>query len=188
MVAVSLKKKAVLEAHTRVLRRFPEALLVIAPRHPERFQPVIKLCRGYGLRTLSRSEDTVAHLDTQAFVVDTMGELLNFFAAAEVAFVAGSFERIGGHNVLEPAAVGKPVLVGPHTFNFAEVTENLISDGAALRVQNAVELGDTVSRLIGDPATRHRMSANALAAVERERGAVTRCVEIVAAVMAGTAP
>lgn len=178
----------ILEAHTRVLRRFPEALLVIAPRHPERFQPVIKLCRGYGLRTLSRSEDTMAHLDTQAFVVDTMGELLNFFAACDVAFVAGSFDAIGGHNVLEPAAVGKPVLVGPHTFNFAEVTENLIADGAALRVRGAVELGDSVSRLLADAATRQRMSTNALAAVERERGAVTRCVEIVAAVMEGRTP
>ena len=182
------EEAAVLEAHMRVLRRFPEALLVIAPRHPERFQPVVKLCRGYGLRTRSRSEDTVAHLDTQTFVVDTMGELLNFFAASDVAFVAGSFERIGGHNVLEPAAVGKPVLVGPHTFNFAEVTENLIADGAALRVANAVELGDAVSRLLADLGQRQRMSANALAAVERERGAVGRCVEIVAAVMAGRMP
>jgi 3-deoxy-D-manno-octulosonic-acid transferase len=183
-----VEEAAVLEAHTRVLRRFPEALLVIAPRHPERFQPVIKLCRGYGLRTLSRSEDTVAHLDTQAFVVDTMGELLNFFAACDVAFVAGSFDSIGGHNVLEPAALGKPVLVGPHTFNFAEVTENLICDGAALRVQNAVELGDAVSRLLADAATRQRMSASALAAVERERGAVSRCVDIVAAVIEGRTP
>ena len=164
------------------------SLLVIAPRHPERFQPVVKLCRGYGLRTLARSEDTVARHDTQAFVVDTMGELLNFFAASDVAFIAGSFDRIGGHNVLEPAAVGKPVIVGPHTFNFAEVTENLIADGAAIRVANAVELGDTVSRLMADPKARQRMSDAALAAVERERGAVGRIVEIVAAVMAGTKP
>ena len=91
-------------------------------------------------------------------------------------------------SVLEPAALGKPVLVGPHTFNFAEVTENLISDGAALRVQNAVELGDTVSRLLADPPARQRMSATALAAVERERGAVSRCVEIVATVMEGRMP
>ena len=182
------EEAAVLEAHTRVLRRFPDSLLVIAPRHPERFQPVVKLCRGYGLRTLARSEDTVARHDTQAFVVDTMGELLNFFAASDVAFIAGSFDRIGGHNVLEPAAVGKPVIVGPHTFNFAEVTENLIADGAAIRVANAVELGDTVSRLMADPKARQRMSDAALAAVERERGAVGRIVEIVAAVMAGTKP
>ncbi len=182
------EEASVLEAHTRVLRRFPDSLLVIAPRHPERFYPVVKLCRGYGLRTLSRSEDTVARLDTQAFVVDTMGELLNFFAASDCAFIAGSFDNIGGHNVLEPAAVGKPVLVGPHTFNFAEVTENLISDGAAIRVSNAVELGDSISRLMADPKARSRMSEAALAAVERERGAVSRIVEIVAAVMAGEEP
>jgi 3-deoxy-D-manno-octulosonic-acid transferase len=174
---------SVLEAHTRVLRRFPDALLVIAPRHPERFRPVAQLCRGYGFRTLTRSDDTVARHDTQCFVADTLGELMNFFAAADVAFVAGSFDPIGGHNVLEPAAVAVPVIVGPHTFNFAEITESLIHDGAALRVHNPTELGDTVARLLSESDTRQSMGMAALAAMERERGAVARIVTIVETVL-----
>lgn len=169
----------VLEAHARVLRRFPDALLVIAPRHPERFRPVAQLCRGLGFRTLTRSDDTVARHDTQCFVADTLGELMNFFAACDVAFVAGSFDPIGGHNVLEPAAVAVPVIVGPHTFNFAEITESLIHDGAALRVRNPAELGDTVARLFAESDTRQAMGKAALIAMERERGAVARIVTIV---------
>jgi len=174
-----------IEAHTRVLKRFPDALLLLAPRHPERFRPVVQLCRQYGFRTAVRSEDSVAARDSECFVIDTLGELLLFYAAADVAFVAGSLETIGGHNVLEPAALGKPVLVGPHTFNFAEITASLIADGAALRVADAAELGDTVVRLFADPAKREAMGPAALAAVERERGAVLRVLEIVERVMAG---
>lgn len=173
------EEASVLEAHTRVLRRFPDALLVIAPRHPERFRPVAQLCRGYGFRTLTRSDDTVARHDTQCFVADTLGELMNFFAACDVAFVAGSFDPIGGHNVLEPASVAVPVIVGPHTFNFAEITESLIHDGAALRVSNPTELGDTVAKLFAEVDTRRKMGVAALAAMDRERGAVDRIVTIV---------
>lgn len=176
---------AVIEAHTRVLKRFPDALLLLAPRHPERFRPVVQLCRQYGFRTLVRSEDSVALLDTQCFVVDTLGELLTFYAGCDVAFVAGSFDPIGGHNVLEPAALGKPVIVGPHTFNFHEITESMIAGGAALRVANAVELGDTVSRLLANGGERERRGQAGLAIVERERGAVARTMEIIGSVMQG---
>jgi 3-deoxy-D-manno-octulosonic-acid transferase len=177
------EEASVLEAHARVLRRFPDALLVIAPRHPERFRPVAQLCRGYGFRTLTRSDDTVARHDTQCFVADTLGELMNFFAACDVAFVAGSFDPIGGHNVLEPASVAVPVIVGPHTFNFAEITESLIHDGAALRVRNPTELGDVVAKLFAESETRRSMGKAALAAMERERGAVARIVDIVGNVL-----
>jgi 3-deoxy-D-manno-octulosonic-acid transferase len=173
------EESAVLRAHARVLRRFPDALLVIAPRHPERFRPLAQLCRGLGFRTLTRTEDGVARADTQCFVADTLGELLSFYAASDVAFVAGSFEPVGGHNVLEPAAVAVPILVGPNTFNFAEITESLIHQGAAIRVANAIELGDAVARLFADPTARQRMGAAALTAMEAERGAVARIVAII---------
>ncbi|PIV32463.1 MAG: 3-deoxy-D-manno-octulosonic acid transferase, partial [Lysobacterales bacterium CG02_land_8_20_14_3_00_62_12] len=173
------EESAVLRAHARVLRRFPDALLVIAPRHPERFRPSAQLCRGLGFRTLTRTEDGVARADTQCFVADTLGELLSFYAASDVAFVAGSFEPVGGHNVLEPAAVAVPILVGPNTFNFAEITESLIHQGAAIRVANAVELGDAVARLFADPAARQRMGTAALTAMQSERGAVARIIAII---------
>ncbi|MGE3106113.1 MAG: lipid IV(A) 3-deoxy-D-manno-octulosonic acid transferase [Lysobacterales bacterium] len=173
------EETAVLRAHARVLRRFPDALLLIAPRHPERFRPVAQLCRALGFHTLTRSEDVVAFTTTQCFVADTLGELLSFYAASDIAFVAGSFDPVGGHNVLEPAALAVPVLVGPHTFNFAEITENLIREGAAIRVGDAIELGDQVARLFADPAQRRRIGNAGLAAVERERGAVARTLAII---------
>ncbi len=169
----------VIEAHMRVLKRFPDALLLIAPRHPERFRPAAQLCRQYGFRTVTRSEDTVARLDTECFVIDTLGELLTFYAACDVAFVAGSFDRIGGHNVLEPAALGRPVLVGPHTFNFAEITTSLIDDGAALRVADAAELGEQVVRLLDSPGRCAAMGAAGRHRVASERGAVGRVMTIV---------
>ena len=173
-----------IEAHTRVLKRFPDAVLLVAPRHPERFRPVAQLCRQYGFRTKVRSEDDVAARDTECFVIDTLGELLLFYAASDVAFVAGSLEPIGGHNVLEPAALGKPVLVGPHTFNFSEITSSLIDDGAALRIDGAAALGDAVVRLFAEPQRREAMGRAALAAGDRERGAVLRVVGIVEGILA----
>ena len=175
----------VLDAHARVLGRFPDALMLIAPRHPERFRAVQQLCRSYGFRTHTRSEDGLARTDTQCFVVDTLGELLKFYAASDVAFIGGSLDAIGGHNVLEASALGKPVVVGPHTFNFAEITDQLIADGAALRVQTGVELGAEVARILARPAKAQQMGEAGVAVVERERGAVKRIVSGLLEVMEG---
>jgi 3-deoxy-D-manno-octulosonic-acid transferase len=169
----------VLQAHLKVLSRFPDALLVFVPRHPERFKPAAQLSRHFGLRTATRSEDRYARPETQCFVVDSLGELLMFFAAADVAFVAGSFDPIGGHNVLEPAALGKPVLVGPQTFNFAEISDRLLEAGAGLRLKDGLELGETVAKLFADSARCAAMGKAAAAAVARERGAVERTMTIV---------
>jgi 3-deoxy-D-manno-octulosonic-acid transferase len=179
---------AVIQAHARVLHRLPDALLLLAPRHPERFKPVVQLCRQYGFRTAVRSEDTVATNDTQCFVIDTLGELLTFYAACDVAFVAGSLDPIGGHNVLEPAALGKPVIVGPNTFNFAEVTESLLTEGAAGRVRDGTELGDAVLRLLAHEQRRLDMGRAALAVVQRERGAVDRVMTLVERVVGADQP
>jgi len=164
----------VLEAHARALGRFPDALLLVAPRHPERFKAVYQLCKSYGFRTLQRSEDQLPDRTAQVFVIDTLGELLKFIASSDVAFVAGSLEPIGGHNVLEPAALGKPVIVGPHTFNFAEITELLIQEHAALRIRSGIELGGELIKLFANPARMAALGTAALATVARERGAVTR--------------
>ena len=169
----------VLEAQLAVLKRFPDALLLLVPRHPERFRPAAQLARQLGLQVRTRSDDNLAEFDTQCFVVDTLGELLLFYAASDVAFVAGSFDKIGGHNVLEPAALGKPVLVGPHTFNFEEVTDSLLAAGAAERVQDAQGLGAAVVRLLCEDGRREAMGTAALAAIERERGAVDRNLETI---------
>lgn len=178
----------VIEAHSHLLRRFPDALLLVAPRHPERFRPMVQLCRSYGFLTACRSEDGLARPETQCFVIDTLGELVSFCAAADVAFVAGSLDPIGGHNVLEPAALGVPVMVGPNTFNFADVTELLVDRGACLRITDADSLATALQRLLGQPELRREMGEIAMAVVESERGAAVRTLEIVHRTLAGKTP
>ncbi len=169
----------VLDAFSRLLEIEPTALLVLVPRHPERFNKALSSARGQGLRTVQRSVERKASLDTQCFLVDTMGELMDFYAAGDMAFVGGSLASIGGHNVLEPAALGKPVLVGPHTFNFAEITKMLLDCGGAVRVNNGTDLWLNVQALASDAALRARMGSEARQLVLRERGAVDRTMEIV---------
>jgi len=173
----------VITAHAAVLRHFPDALLLFVPRHPERFKPVAQDCRDFGFVTRTRSEDSVAAVDTQCFVVDTLGELLRFYAAADVAFVGGSLTPIGGHNVLEPAALSVPIVVGPHTFNFMEITASLLESGAALRVADGEGLAAAVTKLLSDANLRSRTGAAARAAFEREQGGVLRTVAIVEQVL-----
>jgi 3-deoxy-D-manno-octulosonic-acid transferase len=173
----------VLKAHAEVLRRFPDALLLIAPRHPERFKALSTACKAFGFRTATRSEERNADRAKQCFVVDSMGELLRFYAAADVAFVGGSLVSVGGHNLLEPAALARPVIVGPHTFNFAEVTEDLIKAGAALRIANGDALGPAVVRLLSRDIERRTMGEAAHRVMERERGAVERTMAIVERVL-----
>ncbi len=169
----------VLKAHTEVLRQFPDALLLIAPRHPERFKPVALACRNFGFVTRTRSEDGTASIDTQCFVVDTLGELLRFYATTDVAFVGGSLVPIGGHNILEPAALAVPVVVGPKTFNFADITASLLDSGAAVQIDDGEALGSVVIKFLADPELRSRTGRAAKKAFEREQGGVIRTVAIV---------
>ncbi len=163
---------AVLQAHLAVLRRLPDALLLIAPRHPERFRPVEQAARSLGFAVATRQAERLPSVPTQCFVIDTLGELLDFYAAAEVAFVAGSLAPIGGHNVLEPAALAVPVLVGPHTFNFEEITDALLAAGAARRIADAAALGPAVLAWLGDAAARAQAGAAGVAVIEQGRGAL----------------
>ncbi len=179
------EEQAVIEAHSRLMRRFPDALMLVAPRHPERFKLMAQLCRSYGFVTATRSEDQLAAHDTQCFVVDTLGELVSFLGTADAAFVAGSLDPIGGHNVLEPAALGVPVIVGPNTFNFAEVTDLLLERGAALRINDADGLAAALQKLLGDSELRKTMGEAAMRTVEEERGALARTLAIIGRVVAG---
>jgi len=170
---------AVLEAHLQVLKRLPDALLLLAPRHPERFRIVEHAVRSLGFTCATRSGDEVPSLSHQVFVIDAMGQLMPFFAATEVAFVGGSLVPIGGHNVLEPAALSVPVVVGPHTFNFEEITHSLIQQGGAERVAGADRLGPDVLKLLLDASKRARMGQAAQQVFERERGAVQRIMQLI---------
>jgi 3-deoxy-D-manno-octulosonic-acid transferase len=173
------EEQMVFEAHLQVLKRLPDALLLLAPRHPERFRMVEHSVRSLGFTVATRSLDEVPSSSHQVFVIDAMGQMMPFFAGSDVAFVGGSLVPIGGHNVLEPAALSVPVLVGPHTFNFDEITHSLIAQGGALRVAEARQLGPEVLRLLLDRPTRQRMGQDAQRVFERERGTVQRIMQLI---------
>ena len=151
-----------------------DALLILVPRHPQRFGDVEAMLRDRGIACAKRSDDATVPLRTQVLLGDTMGEMLAYCAASDIAFVGGSLLQLGGQNLIEPIALGVPTLVGPHTFNFAEATERAIDAGAALRVPDARALVAAVAELFGDAQRRERMHAAALAFVDAHRGAADR--------------
>ncbi|MHC1480200.1 lipid IV(A) 3-deoxy-D-manno-octulosonic acid transferase [Frateuria aurantia] len=173
------EEQAVWHAHTTLLEKMPNALLLIAARHPERFRVLESQARGLGLAVATRRQNRVARPHHQVFVIDSMGELMPFFAAVDVAFVGGSLCPVGGHNVLEPAALSKPVVVGPYTFNFEGITATLLEAGAAVRVNDATELAREMAHCLSDPERRLRMGEAGRRVFERERGAVGRVMQLI---------
>lgn len=158
-----------------------DALLVLVPRHPQRFDAVAGLVESAGLPYQRRSalDGQPLHADTRVLLGDSLGELFAYYAACDVAFVGGSLAPLGGQNLIEAASVGRPVLVGPHTFNFEEATRLAIEAGAAKRVDDAVELVQTALALLGDAAARTRMGEAGLAYAARHRGAAARVAGLV---------
>ena len=174
------EEEAVLSAFAMVRNRLPEVLLILVPRHPERFDKVAELCRRRGYGLVRRSEGGVVGEETAVFLGDTMGELPLFYAAADVAFVGGSMVPTGGHNILEPAALGVPVVVGPHTFNFLEIVRALLGQGGGERVWNEAELATAVVRYLEDPKLRDAAGSCGRELVERNRGALAKLQALLA--------
>ena len=175
--------EAVLAAHSELEAGFPGALLLLAPRHPERFQQVADLLGRLGVRFERRSGAVAVKAATQVLLVDTVGELAALYGAADAAFVGGSLVPVGGHNLLEPAALGVPVITGPSWSNGAEIAQLLLREGAALEVADAQELAAALARLLGDPELRRRMGASGRRVVEANRGSVGRILDIVGAIL-----
>ncbi|MED7665756.1 3-deoxy-D-manno-octulosonic acid transferase [Pseudomonas moraviensis subsp. stanleyae] len=169
--------EVVLNAHRRLLASHPDALLILVPRHPERFNSVFELCQREGFATVRRS--TRANVDAQTSVLlgDTMGELLFLYALADSAFVGGSLVPNGGHNLLEPAALAKPVLSGPHLFNFLDIAAQLREAGALAEVDDAEGLAVEVQRLFELPRDAQRMAEAGLAVMRRNQGALQRLLD-----------
>ena len=162
----------VLAAFDLVLQRHPQALLILVPRHPERFDRVAELCAPYGC--VRRTGGAPIRETDKVYLGDTMGELPLMLAAADVAFVGGSLVKVGGHNLLEPAALGKPCLTGPAYFNFSDITRQLVAQGGAALVADAAALGEKVSELLADEGERSQMGEQARAVVLRNQGALAR--------------
>lgn len=163
-------------AFLELLQQHPQALLVLAPRHPERFARAAQDASAAGLAVARRSDSRFPG-PANCLVLDTMGELLDYYAAADVAFVGGTIAEVGGHNLLEPAALGKPVLFGPHTAHVRDTATRLLESGAARRVLTVADVVETVDPLFTHPATRDRMGQAGLALVEQGRGALQRTLD-----------
>lgn len=162
----------ILKAFSQVRAHWPSLLLALTPRHPERFDSVAALCREQGFNVVRRSEQRPCAPDTAIFLGDSMGELLLFYAVADLAFVGGSLVPTGGHNVLEPALLGLPVLFGPHMFNFTEASQRLLEAKAAWQITDASELAVTLDWLLADPQQARDAGQRGRAVVERHRGAL----------------
>ena len=166
----------ILEAHRQLLQVHGDALLILVPRHPERFNAVHALCSA-GFATVRRSTGEAVQAQTQVLLGDTMGELLFLYALADIAFVGGSLVATGGHNPLEPAALALPVLMGPHVFNFLEISAMLREAGALQQVDDAEGLAGAVRRLVELPQDARRMGEAGRAVMQANQGALQRLLD-----------
>ena len=172
------EEHAALESHREVLSANPESVLILVPRHPQRFELVARLVERSGISWARRSAGNLDRKRYSVLLGDSMGEMYMYLAAAEVAFIGGSFVPVGGHNVLEPAALGVPVLFGPHMHNFLGARELLLQAQAAREVTTRT-LAETVVTLFRDAAARQAMGAAGQRAVEANRGALVRLLKLV---------
>ena len=154
------------------------ALLVIIPRHPERFNEVEKLVKNANL-TIARRSNTKVNVSTDILLGDSMGEMMNYFDISDIVFMGGSLNDTGGHNMLEPAALSKPILFGPNVFNFAEISSDLVTNKAAIQVQNSDELFMTISTLIGDEKQLKTLGDNANQYFKSQQGAVEKLTQLI---------
>ena len=154
-----------------------DALLVIVPRHPERFQTAFDLAARYGVKAQKRSDNLPVSADTQVWIGDSMGELFGYYLAADIAFVGGSLVDTGCQNIIEPIACGVPTLFGPSTYNFAAACKGAEAAGAARQVFSTEEWLHSVNEWLADPALRAQYAGQAEAFIADHRGASARRAE-----------
>ena len=168
------EEQQVLDAHRQLLAGHPDLLLVLVPRHPERFSGVRELVEKAAFNVVSRTQRMSCDASTEVFLLDTMGEVPLFYASSDIAFVGGSLVTVGGHNLLEPAAQGLPIITGPHLFNAQDIADKFIELGACRIVSDSNELASNVAALIDDPDEAARIGRNGLKVLQQNRGSLAR--------------
>lgn len=170
----------ILKAFQKIRAEIPNLFLILAPRHPDRFQKVADLCRQTPFQLCTRSQHDLINQNTDILLVDTIGELQMIYAAADIAFVGGSLVPVGGHNLIEPAALGLPILTGPNLHNFTEISKLLQNAGAAQIVTDASSIADAVIALCSAKELREKIGRCAQETIEANRGALEKhlgCIE-----------
>jgi 3-deoxy-D-manno-octulosonic-acid transferase len=173
------EEKIVLAAHQKILVDYPDAILILAPRHPERISKVSNLCELIGFDYVKRTDQTPFTDKHTVYLLDTLGELQLHYAASELAFVGGSLVQTGGQNMMEPASLGLPVITGPHTYNFIEITDLLSEQDVLTLVSNETELANEVCKLLGNANQRHYLGEKGRAVIESNRGNIERLMQLI---------
>lgn len=173
------EESQLLDVYQQLKRRLPELLLVIVPRHPERFRSVEQLVVRRGMALARRSKGESCSEQTDVYLGDTMGEMMLMYQASDLVFMGGSLIEHGGHNPMEPAALGKPILTGVHTFNFEEIMNKMIDAQSVKRIQNSIELMSAVEQLFTDGDLYQRMSKASIDVVKKNQGALNYLLELI---------
>lgn len=168
------EEEKIFSVFKQILKKIPHALLLLAPRHPERFSRITSYCEQQHFETVSYTSQKACQKSTQIFLIDTVGQLKLFYAVADVAFVGGSLMPIGGHNILEPLSLGIPTIVGPYLFNFEEMSELLLAEKVLLQIQTTEELAALVIRLLEDSSLRGELAVKAEKVLAKNKGAVEK--------------
>ncbi len=177
------EEQILLAAQRKLRATVADALFIMVPRHPNRFAEVAAWLQREQVRYVTRSSGAPVAADTEVLLIDTLGELQAFYGAADVAFVGGSLVPIGGHNLLEPAALGVPVLTGPNNFNAEDIAAQMLGSDAARIVHDAGELCNELARLLTDEQQRHALGLRGQAFIETNRGALARLLALLAPVI-----
>ena len=169
----------VLDAHRQVLKSHPNALLVLVPRHPERFDDVFTLCQQQGFNTVRRTSTHAVETNTQVYLGDTMGEMLTLMGAADICFMGGSLigDKVGGHNVLEPAMLEKVIITGPSYFNFKEIVSDLLDIDGILLASDTTDLAKHLTSLLSQPSLSELYEIKACHYAKRNQGALKRTTD-----------
>ena len=174
------EESIVLSAFNTIRQKHPTALLILVPRHPDRFEKVARLCQSSGLNIVRRSLNQEPNQHTDILLGDTLGECRLFYAASDIAFVAGSLVPVGGHNLIEPAAMGLPIITGHYLHNFTAVSQLLQSANALITVDSAQSLADAVTHLLEDKAERDAMGQRAFQVSVENTGAIEKHLQWIA--------
>jgi 3-deoxy-D-manno-octulosonic-acid transferase len=169
----------IIKSYLKLKSKF-NALLIIVPRHPERFNEVFSMANETGLNVKRRSLGGHCEQDTDILIGDSMGEMMSYLNISDIAFIGGSLTNNGGQNMLEAASLSKPIIFGPSVFNFEEISKRLLDDGSAIQVRNAEELMKTISELLLDDEKRRLIGESAKTTFENNRGATTKIFNAIA--------
>lgn len=172
------EEEIMINLYQRIYQRHPACLLIIAPRHPQRSRMIRDMCLVKGLTVLCKSEQQQMDEKTQVFILDSLGELVQYYTIADVAFVGGSFVKIGGHNILEPISLGVPVITGPHVFNFQEVIQYLLDQGVIYKVYSIDELFSCLDSLLQDKDLRHTIGELGKKVIAHNSGNAEKIMQI----------